>query len=399
MALTVSHRCQNIAPSVTLQIDARAKEMRAAGLDVIGFGVGEPDFPTPKHICDAAKEALDLGMTRYTPAAGTKELRKAICKKLLRDNDMTYSYGDILVSSGAKHTLFTILQGIIDPGDEVLIPTPCWVSYPEMVRMAGGRSVLVECPEENGFLPAIEDIEKVVTEKTKAFVLTNPSNPNGCIWDEERLRALVQLAVDKQFYIIADEIYEKLVYGAAKHVAVATLSPEAYTHTILIGGVSKSYAMTGLRIGFAAGPVEVIAGMVNYQSQSTSAPNSAAQHAAAVAYTMDQSCVEEMRQQFEKRRNYIVERINAIPGISCRMPDGAFYVMMNIRQLIGKKYGDQVIQNSNDLALAMLENAHVAVVPGNAFLAEGFCRLSYATSMENIEKGMDRIESFVKELS
>ncbi len=268
-----------------------------------------------------------------------------------------------------------------------------------MVRMSGGVSVLVPCSEENNFLPTISDIEKVVTPRTKAFVLTNPSNPNGCIWDEERLRALVQLAVERQFYIIADEIYEKLVYGAAKHVAVATLSPEAYAHTILIGGVSKSYAMTGLRIGFAAGPADVIAGVVNYQSQSTSAPNSAAQHAAAVAYTMDQTCVEEMRQQFEKRRDYICQRIAAIPGVSCRTPDGAFYVMMNITQLIGKRYGDQVIQNSNDLALALLENAHVAVVPGNAFLAEGFCRLSYATSLDNIRIAMDRMEAFVKELS
>ena len=398
MPLGISNNCKNIAPSATLAMDAKAKAMRAAGVDVIGFAAGEPDFDTPQVVREAMKDALDRGMTRYTAAAGTPEVRDAIAKRLELDHGLHYEQNQIIVTNGAKHALYTAFQSLCSEEDEVIIPTPCWVSYPEMVRMAGGRSVLVECPEENGFLPAIEDIEKVVTDRTKAFVLTNPSNPNGCIWDEERLRALVQLAVDKQFYIIADEIYEKLVYGAARHVAVATLSPEAYTHTILIGGVSKSYAMTGLRIGFAAGPVDVIAGMVNYQSQSTSAPNSAAQHAAAVAYTMDQGCVEEMRQQFEKRRNYIVERINAIPGVSCRMPDGAFYVMMNITGLIGKRYGDQVIQNSNDVALMLLENAHVALVPGHAFLAEGVCRLSYATGMENIQKGMDRIEAFVKEL-
>ncbi|MBO5501052.1 MAG: pyridoxal phosphate-dependent aminotransferase [Clostridia bacterium] len=399
MPLGISNNCRNIAPSATLAMDAKAKAMRAAGVDVVGFAAGEPDFDTPEVVREAMKDALDRGMTRYTAAAGTPEVRDAIAKRLEMDHGLHYEQNQIIVTSGAKHALYTAFQSLCSEEDEVIIPTPCWVSYPEMVRMAGGKSVLVECSEENGFLPAMEDIEKVVTEKTKAFVLTNPSNPNGCIWDEERLRALVQLAVDKQFYIIADEIYEKLVYGAAKHVAVATLSPEAYTHTILISGVSKSYAMTGLRIGFAAGPVDVIAGMVNYQSQSTSAPNSAAQHAAAVAYTMDQSCVEEMRQQFEKRRNYIVQRINAIPGVSCRMPDGAFYVMMNMKQLVGKRYGEQTIGNSNDLALMLLEHAHVALVPGNAFLAEGFCRLSYATSMENIEKGMDRIEAFVKELS
>lgn len=398
MPLGISKNCRSIAPSATLAMDAKAKAMRAAGVDVIGFAAGEPDFDTPLAVRDAMKDALDRGMTRYTAAAGTVELRDAIAHRLKADHGLCYGQNQIIVTNGAKHALYTAFQSLCSEQDEVIIPTPCWVSYPEMVRMAGGVSVLVECPEENGFLPSIEDIGKVVTERTKAFVLTNPSNPNGSIWDEERLRALVQLAVDKQFYIIADEIYEKLVYGAAKHVAVATLSPDAYTHTILIGGVSKSYAMTGLRIGFAAGPVDVIAGMVNYQSQSTSAPNSAAQHAAAVAYTMDQTCVEEMRRQFEKRRDYIVSRINQMPGVSCRMPDGAFYVMMNITGVLGKRYGDTEIRNSNDFALTLLENAHVAIVPGHAFLAEGFCRLSYATGMANIEKGMDRLEAFLKEL-
>ncbi|MBE5801741.1 MAG: pyridoxal phosphate-dependent aminotransferase [Clostridiales bacterium] len=394
----ISKNCRNIAPSATLAMDARAKAMRAAGVDVIGFAAGEPDFDTPVVVREAMKDAMDRGMTRYTPVAGTLEVRQAIAYRLKEDYGLDYELNQIIVSCGAKHTLYTAFQTLCNEHDEVIIPTPCWVSYPEMVRMAGGVSVFVECKEEDGFLPSIEAIEKCITPRTKAFVLTNPSNPNGNIWDEERLRALVQLAVEREFYIISDEIYEKLVYGGKKHISLPTLSPEAWTHTVLVGGVSKSYAMTGLRIGFAAGPADVIAAMTNYQSQSTSAPNSAAQHAAAVAYTMDQSCVEEMRQQFEKRKNYICQRINAIPGLSCRNPDGAFYVMMNVKQMIGKRYGETVINNSSDFALLLLENAHVALVPGNAFMAEGYCRLSYACSLENIEKGMDRLEAFVKEL-
>ncbi len=399
MPLGISTNCKNIAPSATLAMDARAKAMKAAGVDVIGFAAGEPDFDTPEVVREAMKEAMDMGMTRYTPVAGTLEVRDAIIHRLREDHGLEYERNQVIVSSGAKHTLYTAFQTILSEGDEVIIPTPCWVSYPEMVRMAGGVSMFVECKEEDEFLPSIEAIEKCITPRTKAFMLTNPSNPNGCIWDEERLRALVKLAKEREFYIISDEIYEKLVYGNAKHVSLPTLGEDAYTHTILVGGVSKSYAMTGLRIGFAAGPADVIAAMTNYQSQSTSAPNSAAQHAAAVAYTMDQTCVEEMRQQFEKRRDYICERINAIPGLSCRKPDGAFYVMMNVQKMIGKFYQDTQITASRDFASLLLDNAHVALVPGNAFMAEGFCRLSYACSMENIQKGMDRLEAFVKELN
>ena len=398
MALTISHRCQNIAPSVTLQIDARAKEMRAAGLDVIGFGEGEPDFPTPQHICDAAKEALDLGMTRYTPAAGTKELRKAICEKLRRDNDMTYTYGDILVSSGAKHTLFTILQGIIDPGDEVLIPTPCWVSYPEMVRMAGGVPIFIPADESTNFIPTSRDIASRVTRRTKAIIITSPSNPNGSVWEQEQLQFVADLAVSHPFYVISDEIYEKLIYDGRKHLSIAQLGEQIKAQTFLVNGMSKAYAMTGWRIGYVAGPRHEITAMANFQSQATSNANTIAQYAAMKALQGDQSCVDEMVKEFEKRRNLMVERINAIPGISCRKPQGAFYIMMNIKQLLGRTYNGRVLESSMDFAELLLAEKQVAVVPGVAFEAEGYCRLSYAVSADQINRGLDRIDEFVRTL-
>ena len=398
MALTISHRCQNIAPSVTLQIDARAKEMRAAGLDVIGFGAGEPDFPTPQHICDAAKEALDLGMTRYTPAAGTKELRKAICEKLRRDNDMTYTYGDILVSSGAKHTLFTILQGIIDPGDEVLIPTPCWVSYPEMVRMAGGVPIFIPADESTNFIPTSRDIASRVTRRTKAIIITSPSNPNGSVWEQEQLQFVADLAVSHPFYVISDEIYEKLIYDGRKHLSIAQLGEQIKAQTFLVNGMSKAYAMTGWRIGYVAGPRHEITAMANFQSQATSNANTIAQYAAMKALQGDQSCVDEMVKEFEKRRNLMVERINAIPGISCRKPQGAFYIMMNIKQLLGRTYNGRVLESSMDFAELLLAEKQVAVVPGVAFEAEGYCRLSYAVSADQINRGLERIDEFVRTL-
>ena len=399
MALTVSHRCQNIAPSMTLSIDARAKEMKAAGLNVIGFGAGEPDFPTPQHICDAAKEAIDLGMTRYTPAAGTKELRKAICEKLRRDNDMTYTYGDILVSNGAKHSLFNIFQAILDPGDEVLIPTPCWVSYPELVRMAGGVPVFIPATEETNFIPTNKDIASRVTRRTKAIVITSPSNPNGRVWEQEQLQFVADLAVSHPFFVVSDEIYEKLLYDGRKHLSIAQLGEQIKSQTFLVNGVSKAYAMTGWRIGYVAGPRNVISAMSSFQSQATSNPNSIAQYAAMKALQGDQSCVDAMVAQFEKRRDAMVEKINAIPGLSCRKPQGAFYIMMNIKQMLGKHYDGRMIESSLDFAELLLAEKQVALVPGVAFEAEGYCRLSYAVSMENILEGLSRIGEFVAELS
>ena len=396
MALTVSHRCQNIAPSLTLSIDARAKEMKAAGLDVIGFGAGEPDFPTPQFICDAAKEALDLGMTRYTPAAGTKALRKAICKKLERDNDMTYTYGDIVVSSGAKHSLYNVFQAIIDPGDEVLIPTPCWVSYPEMVRMAGGIPVYIPADESTGFIPTNRDIAARVTRRTKAIIITSPSNPNGSVWSKEQLQFVADLAVSHPFYVVSDEIYEKLIYDGQKHFSIAQLGEEIKAQTFIVNGMSKAYAMTGWRIGYVAGPRQEMKAMANFQSHATSNPNSIAQYAALKALEAGDECIQPMVAEFEKRRNAMVERINQIDGLSCLKPQGAFYIMLNIKKLLGRSYNGRVIESSLDFAELLLAEKEVAVVPGVAFEAEGFCRLSYAIALEQCLKGLDRIEEFVR---
>ena len=398
MALTISHRCLNIAPSLTLQIDTRAKEMAASGLDVVGFGAGEPDFPTPPHICEAAKEALDMGLTRYTPVAGTMELRMAITRKMERDHGLTYSPQEIIVGNGAKHCLFTIFQTILDPGDEVLIPTPCWVSYPELVRMAGGVPVFVPTNEANRFIPSNHDIASRITRRTKAIIITSPSNPNGSVWSREQLQFIGNLAVTHPFYIVSDEIYEKLIYDGLKHLSIAQLGEQIKDHTFIVNGVSKSYAMTGWRIGYCAAPRQEIAAMTAFQSQATSNANSIAQHAAAVALDGDQSCVEAMRAHFQKRRDLMVDRINSIEGISCLKPEGAFYVMMNIRNIIGRRYNGRVLEDSMDFAELLLAEKHVAVVPGIAFEAEGFCRLSYATSEERITSGLNRIEAFIKEL-
>ncbi len=398
MSLSISHRCRHIAPSMTLAIDARAKEMKAQGLDVVGFGAGEPDFPTPAHIVEAAKEALDLGMTRYTPSSGTVALRQAICAKLKRDNSLDYEPADIIVSNGAKHSLFNVFQAIIDPGDEVLIPSPCWVSYPEMVRMAGGVPVFVPAWEEEAFIPSYDEISAHITMRTKAIVLTSPSNPCGCVWSRGQLQALADLAVEKELYVVSDEIYEKLLYDGLKHVSIAQLGEQIKKQTFVVNGVSKAFAMTGWRIGYTAGPRDVIKAMGAFQSQATSNPNAMAQHAAAAALNSDQTCVCEMVEQFEKRRNEICARINAIPGLSCRKPQGAFYVMMNIHYILGRSYNGRVIRNSMDFAEELLRTRQVAVVPGVAFEAEGYCRLSYATSMENIDRGLDRIAGFVADL-
>lgn len=395
MSLSVSRMCRAIAPSVTLSIDAKAKEMKQQGFDMVGFGAGEPDFSTPEHICEAAREAIRLGMTRYTPSEGTLALRKAVCQKLQRDNGLAYTPDQILVSNGAKHSLFTIFQAILDPGDEVLIPTPCWVSYPEMVRMAGGAPVFVETKEEEDFIPPRAALEKAISPKTKALVITSPSNPNGCVWPREALEYAAHLARLHDFYIVSDEIYENLLYDGRKHLSVASLCEDAKARTFVVNGLSKSYAMTGWRIGYAAGPLEVIKAMGNFQSQSTSNPNSIAQHAGVTALTADQSCVREMAAEFERRRDYMVERINRIPGLSCLKPAGAFYVMLNMKSLAGRKYKDRMIAGSMDLAQLLLTEEKVAVVPGVAFEAEGYCRLSYAVGMEDIKKGLGRIEHFV----
>lgn len=398
MPLDLSRNCLQIAPSATFAMDARAKALRAMNLSVIGFAAGEPDFDTPECIRDAMKDALDKGYTRYSPVAGTLEIRDAIIQKLRRDNGLSYARDEIIVSNGAKHSIYTLLQTILNQGDEVLIPTPCWVSYPEMVRMAGGVPVFIEATEAENFIPTPERIAAAVTAKTKAFILNTPNNPCGCLWPRETLEALAELCVKKDFYIISDEIYEKLIYDGNVYLSIASLGAEVKARTLLVNGVSKTYAMTGFRIGYTAGPKNVIDAMSNYQSQATSGPNTPAQHAAAFAMSMPQDCVEEMRLAFQSRRDQIVAGINAIPGLSCKKPEGAFYVMMNLKALLGKTHGETLIDSSDTFAGRLLDHAHVAVVPGNAFMAEGFCRLSYAIDNDQIEEGLRRIAAFVSEL-
>ena len=397
--MRISQRCQRVTGSLTLAIDAKAKEMKQKGIDVVGFGAGEPDFDTPEHIRKAAKDALDLGKTRYTPAAGMPELRQAICDKLKRDNGLDYVPQQIVVSNGAKHSLFNSFQALLEEGDEVIVPGPYWVSYPEIVRMAGGVPVIVEGREENNFKPTIDDFRAAVTDKTRAVVINSPNNPNGFVFTREELQAIGDLAIEKDLSIVSDEIYEFLVYDGAEHISIASLSPEIKERTIVINGMSKAYAMTGWRIGYTASPLNAAKAMTNFQSHSTSCPNSIAQYAALTALSGPDDQLKSMVAEFDRRRRRIVELINEIPGLSCKPPKGAFYVMMNISGLFGKRYNGAPIVDSMSFTQLLLDNSHVAVVPGAGFGADAYVRLSYATSMENIEKGLARIKEFVGKLT
>lgn len=397
--MRISQRCQRVTGSLTLAIDAKAKEMKQKGIDVVGFGAGEPDFDTPEHIRKAAKDALDLGKTRYTPAAGMPELRQAICDKLKRDNGLDYVPQQIVVSNGAKHSLFNSFQALLEEGDEVIVPGPYWVSYPEIVRMAGGVPVIVEGTEANNFKPTIDDFRAAVTDKTRAVVINSPNNPNGFVFTREELQAIGDLAIEKDLSIVSDEIYEFLVYDGVEHISIASLSPEIKERTIVINGMSKAYAMTGWRIGYTASPLNAAKAMTNFQSHSTSCPNSIAQYAALTALSGPDDQLKSMVAEFDRRRRRIVELINEIPGLSCKPPKGAFYVMMNIGGVFGKRYNGAPIVDSMSFTQLLLDNSHVAVVPGAGFGADAYVRLSYATSMENIEKGLARIKEFVGKLT
>ena len=400
MPLDLSVIGAGIAPSATLAMDTKAKEFIAAGFDVIKFGVGEPDFDTPEFIRAAAKEAIDAGKTRYTPVAGTTELRWEIAQKFARDNNLDYdASGEIIVSSGAKQVLYEALCVLLNPGDEVILPSPCWVSYPEMVRMAGGVPVFAPADPDKGFVFTAEDLRPYVTEKTKALMINSPSNPNGCILSREILQGIADLAVEKQFYVISDEIYEKLIYDGEEHVSIASLGPKIKDQTIVVNGVSKTYAMTGWRIGYGAGPRRIIKAMTAYQSHASSNANSIAQAAAAAALAAgDVACVRDMIAEFDARRVLMHHLINAIPGISAHLPKGAFYIMANIGVLIGKKHQGEVITGSDRFAELLLESKYVAVVPGKSFGEDSHVRLSYATSSGKIKRGMDRMAEFVSEL-
>ena len=391
-----SKKFESIAPSPTLAIDAKFKEMKASGHDVVGFGAGEPDFDTPAHIKQAAINAILNGKTKYTPASGTLELKKAICDKFLKDNDLSYDPSNIVVSNGAKHSLINAFGAILNPGDEVIVPAPFWVSYPEMIKYNDGIPVVLYTTEEDGFKFNAKQLEDAITPKTKALVLNSPSNPTGMVYSEAELRQIADVCMKHNLYIISDEIYEHLVYGDAKHVSVASFSEEIKDRTIIINGLSKTYAMTGWRIGFTASNAKIAKLMANVQSHTTSNPNSIAQEAAVAALNGPTDELKTMISQFDMRRKYMVERINTIEGVSCREPMGAFYVMMNIEKLIGKTIKGKLIESADDFSEVFLENQLVAVVPGTGFEAPHHVRWSYATSLENIKEGLDRLENLLK---
>lgn len=384
-----------VKASTTLIIDAKAKQMKADGLNVVGFGAGEPDFETPENIRNAAISAIREGKTKYTPAAGIIPLRKAVAETLKKSFNLDYDYTQIVVASGAKHNLYIALAVLLNPGDEVILPAPFWLSYDEMIRMAGGVSVIVNAPESQNFKITAQQLEAAITPKTKAFIINNPSNPTGMLYSREELSALAEVCVKHDLYIISDEIYCKLLYDGRIFTSVASLGEHVKERTILINGVSKSYAMTGWRIGYAAAPTNIAKVMSNFLSHSTGSPSTISQWAAVEALEGPQETIEEMRKVFEERRNYIVDRMNRIEGVSCIVPEGAFYVMMNIERLKGKTLGGTCINTSDDFAMAFLEKELVAVVPCSGFGAPDFIRWTYATSMENIKEGLDRLEHFL----
>jgi aspartate aminotransferase len=397
--MSISQRARETAPSPTLAITAKAKALKAQGVDVIGFGAGEPDFDTPDHIKQAAIDAICGGFTKYTPTSGEADLKEAIAAKLARDNALQYRPENIIVSCGAKHTLYNLMQALLDPGDEVLIPSPYWVTYPEQVRLAGGKPVFVSTLPENDFIPTREAVRTAITPRTKALLLNSPSNPTGGVASRQAVKDLASLVIQHGLTLISDEIYEKLLYDGRQHLSPAALGSEIFQRTVTVNGCSKAYAMTGWRIGYAAASdKELIAAMGRLQDQSTSNPTSISQKAAVAALNGSQEPVEEMRRAFEQRRNLIVERLNAIPGVSCRMPGGAFYAFPNIASLFGKRAGERILQTSDGLAAYLLDDAGVAVVPGSGFGADDYIRLSYATSSENIVKGLERMDAAIRRL-
>lgn len=393
--MKLSSKYSSISPSPTLTIDAKFKAMQAEGLDVVGFGAGEPDYDTPAHIKEAAIKAINAGFTKYTPASGTMELREAICKKLKDENGLTYKPSQIVVSNGAKHSLTNVFGAILEPGDEVIIPAPFWVSYPEMVKLADGVPVPLMTTEEEGFKFTAKALRAAITPKTKAVIINSPSNPTGAVFSRSELEAIAKVAVENNIFVVSDEIYEHLIYEGER-VSIASFGEDIKNLTIIVNGLSKTFSMTGWRIGYTASNQEIASLMSNVQSHSTSNPNSIAQKAAVAALCGGLDFVADMKAEYMRRRDYMVERINSIQGVSCTKPGGAFYVMMNIKKLLGKEFYVKTINSSNDFAALLLEKAKVALVPGEGFMADGYLRWSYATSMENIKKGLDRLESFIK---
>lgn len=392
MSFELASRVKSLTPSSTLAITAKAKELKGQGHDVIGLGAGEPDFNTPQHIIDAAYESMMEGHTKYTPSAGMPSLLNTIITKLKRDQGLTYSQKEIIVTNGAKHALYTLFQVLLNEGDEVVIPIPYWVSYPEQVKLAGGVPIYVTGKEENEFKITPDQLEESITERTKAVIINSPSNPTGVIYSKEELKALGEVCLRRNVLIVSDEIYEKLIYDNHQHISVAEISPELKEQTIIINGVSKSHSMTGWRIGYAAGNKLIIDAMVNLSSHSTSNPTTSAQYATIAAYNGSQEPVEEMRTAFESRLNVIYDQLISIPGFTCIKPQGAFYLFPNVR-----KAADLTgYNNVDEFSTALLEEALVAVVPGSGFGAPDNIRLSYATSLDQLEEAVKRMKDFVE---
>ncbi|MDD3370151.1 MAG: pyridoxal phosphate-dependent aminotransferase [Lachnospiraceae bacterium] len=394
----LTKRVERLTPSKTMYFTAKAKKLKAEGISVIDFSVGEPDFPTPENICEAGKKAIDSGHTKYTVVNGIDLLRKEIAIKLQTDNAVIYTPEQICVGTGAKQPLFNAVFAVCEEGDEVIIPTPGWVSYEEMVKLAGATPVFVPSLEADDFELDLDAIEKAVTKRTKAIMINTPNNPTGAVHKTETLRKLGELAVKYHFYIISDEVYEKLVYDESGHVCIASLSDEIWKQCIIINGLSKSYAMTGWRIGYAAANNEVIKAIKAIQSHTTSASNSITQYAAVEAYQGNQGSIKKMHEAFNRRRNYIIGRVNAMSDISCNTPPGAFYIMVNIKKLFHKKYETIEITSSQVMADLLLSEAHVALIAGEAFHADDYLRICYAVSDEDIEEGMNRMEQFIQKL-
>lgn len=398
MALTLSKKAQGVKPSSTLAITAMAKEMRAKGMDVVGFGAGEPDFNTPDNINQAAIEAIHQGFTKYTPASGIMELKEAVCTKFKRFNNLDYEPSQIVISNGGKHSLTNIFQVLLNRGDEVIIPAPYWLSYPEIVKLADGIPVYVRGDKSQGYKISPEQIEAVITNKTKALVLNTPSNPTGMVYSREELEAIAEVVVKHDIYVVADEMYENLIYGEKEHISIASLGEEIYKRTITCSGLAKSYAMTGWRIGYTGSSEEIAKLMGSVQSHQTSNPNSIAQKAAVEALNGSQETTEQMKEEFDKRRKYMYERISKMPLISCLEPEGAFYVFVDCSQVIGKNFKEKNIESAADFADVLIKEFQVAVVPCADFGFDDHIRLSYAISLEQIENGLNRMEELLCQL-
>lgn len=396
--MKISQRAQSVPPSMTIAVTARAKELKAQGVDIVGFGAGEPDFDTPQYIKDAAIEAIKAGQTKYTAVAGIPELRKAIADKLKRDNGLDYSPDQVIVNVGGKHSVYEAMQAVLDPGDEVIIPTPYWVTYPETVTLAGGVTKIVETDRSNGYCLTPELLEAAITDKTAMLVLNSPSNPGGFTYSPAQLAALAEVLEGTDIYVMSDEMYEKLIYGDTQFISFAALSEDAYQRTLTLNGLSKAFSMTGWRLGFAAGPLDVIKAMGCIQSHMTSNAVTFVQYAAVAALGPEsKDAIETMRAEFEKRAKIMADRLNSIDGVQCAQPTGAFYCFPDVSAHFGRTIGDAQIKGSLDFAQALLEQKNVALVPGVAFGCDNNVRLSFACSLEQITKGLDRLEAWLRQ--